>query len=85
MKSLKLIGVQTTGVDMVLDLVTEKLDRKFVGAVERCHKEDPDRKREITLLKRTVLVLMCLGLGIAAISIMIKFAADGQRIYAMLG
>lgn len=85
MKSLNLIGVQTTGVNMFLDLVTEKLDRKFVGAMERCQKEDPDRKREMTLLKRTVLVLMCMGLGITAMSIVIKFAADGERIYAMLG
>lgn len=71
------------GVDMALEWLTEKLDRKFVTAMERCRKEDPDRKREMRLLKRTVLVLICVGLGITAVSI--KVAADTQMMYGLLG
>ena len=71
------------GVDMTLEWLTEKLDRKFVTAMERCRQEDPDRKREITLLKRTILVLICVGLGITAVSI--KVAADTQIMYGLLG
>jgi hypothetical protein len=71
------------GVDMTLEWLTEKLDRKFVTAMERCRQEDPGRKREITLLKRTVLVLICVGLGITAVSI--KVAADTQIMYGLLG
>ena len=71
------------GVDMTLEWLTEKLDRKFVTAMERCRQEDPGRKREITLLKRTILVLICVGLGITAVSI--KVAADTQIMYGLLG
>ena len=71
------------GVDMALEWLTEKLDRKFVTAMERCRQEDPDRKREMNLLKKTVLVLMCVGLGITAVSI--KVAADTQILYGLLG
>lgn len=71
------------GVDMALEWITEKLDRKFVTAMERCRREDPDRKREMNLLKKTVLVLMCVGLGITAVSI--KVAADTQILYGLLG
>ena len=71
------------GVDMALEWLTEKLDRKFVMAMERCRQEDPGRKREITLLKRTILVLICVGLGITAVSI--KVAADTQILYGLLG
>jgi hypothetical protein len=71
------------GVDVALEWLTEKLDRKFVTAMERCRREDPDRKREITLLKRTILVLVCVGLGITAVSI--KVAADTQILYGLLG
>ncbi|MGD8513027.1 MAG: hypothetical protein PVG85_03675 [Deltaproteobacteria bacterium] len=71
------------GVDMALEWLTEKLDRKFVTAMERCRREDPDRKREMNLLKKTVLVLMCVGLGITAVSI--KVAADTQILYGLLG
>ena len=71
------------GVDMTLEWLTEKLDRKFVTAMERCRQEDPDRKREITLLKRTILVLICVGLGMTAVSI--KVAADTQVMYGLLG
>jgi len=70
-------------VDMALEWLTERLDRKFVTAMERCRREDPDRKREINLLKKTVLVLMCVGLGITAVSI--KVAADTQILYGLLG
>ena len=71
------------GVDLSLEWITEKLDRKFVTAMERCRQEDPGRKREITLLKRTILVLICVGLGITAVSI--KVAADTQIMYGLLG
>jgi hypothetical protein len=72
-----------TGIDMALDWVTERLDRKFVTAMERCINEDPDKKREMKLLKRTVLVLICVGLGISALSI--KFSVESQMVYTMLG
>jgi hypothetical protein len=77
------LGSFIAGLDMTLAWLTEKLDRKFVTAMERCCKEDPDRKREMRLLKRTVLVLICVGLGITAVSI--KVAADTQMIYGLLG
>jgi hypothetical protein len=37
----------------------------------------------MNLLKKTVLVLMCVGLGITAVSI--KVAADTQILYGLLG
>jgi len=77
------LGSFVAGVDMALEWLTEKLDRKFVTAMERCRREDPDRKREMNLLKKTVLVLMCVGLGITAVSI--KVAADTQILYGLLG
>jgi len=72
-----------TGVDMAFDWATESLDRKFVSAMERCINEDPDKKREMKLLKRTVLVLMCVALGILAVCI--KFSVEPQMVHAMLG
>jgi hypothetical protein len=72
-----------TGVDTVLDGMTERLDRKFVSAMERCVYENPDTKREMKLLKRTVLALLCLGLAISAVSI--KFSVEAQMAYAILG
>lgn len=72
-----------TGVDMAFDWVTESLDRKFVSAMERCINEDPDKKREMKLLKRTVLVLMCVALGILAVCI--KFSVEPQVVRALLG
>ena len=66
--------------DQCLDWITEKLDRKFV---ERCVNDDPVRKKELSTLKRTVLVLVCLGLGITAISI--KFAIEAQLLTIALG
>ncbi len=72
-----------TGVDMAFDWITESLDRKFVSAMERCINEDPDKKREMKLLKRTVLVLMCVALGILAICI--KFSVEPQMVHALLG
>jgi len=71
------------GVDMVLDWITERLDRKFVSAMERCVHEPPDRKKEMRLLKRTVLVLVCLGLLISVVSI--KLSVEAQMAYAILG
>lgn len=70
-----------TGIDTALDWVTERLDREFVSAMERCIKEDPDKRRELELLKRTVLVLMCVGLGILAVSI--KFSVEAKMVYAV--
>jgi len=72
-----------TDVDMALDWITERLDRKFVSAMERCVNEDPNRHREMKLLKRTVLVLLCVGLGITVVSI--KFAVEAQAVYAVFG
>jgi len=69
--------------DMVLDWITERLDRKFVSAMERCVHEPPDRKKEMRLLKRTVLVLVCLGLLISVVSI--KLSVEAQMAYAILG
>jgi hypothetical protein len=71
------------GVDMALDWITESLDRKFVSAMERCVHEPPDKKREMKLLKRTVLVLVCIGLAITVVSI--KFSVEAQMAYAILG
>ena len=71
------------GVDMALDWITERLDRKFVSAMERCVHEPPDRKKEMRLLKRTVLVLVCIGLVISVVSI--KFSVEAQMAYAILG
>ena len=72
-----------TGIDMALEWVTERLDREFVTAMERCMNEDPDKKREMKLLKRTVLVLICVGLGISVVCI--KLSMEAQMAYAMLG
>ena len=33
------------GVGMALEWATEKLDRKFLAAMERCVKEDTDRRK----------------------------------------
>lgn len=71
------------GVDMALDWITERLDRKFVSAMERCVHEPPDRRKEMRLLKRTVLVLVCLGLLISVVSI--KLSVEAQMAYAILG
>ena len=71
------------GVDMALDWITERLDRKFVSAMERCVHEPPDRRKEIRLLKRTVLVLVCIGLIISVVSI--KLSVEAQMAYAILG
>ena len=70
-------------VDVGLDWITERLDRKFVSAMERCIHEPPDGKMEIRVLKRTVLVLVCLGLLISVVCI--KFSVETQMAYAILG
>lgn len=69
--------------DTALDWVTERLDRKFLSAMERSTYETPDRKREMKLLKRTVLILVCLGLAVTVITI--KLSAEAQIVYAVLG
>jgi hypothetical protein len=69
--------------DNSLDWITERLDRKFVSAMERCANDDPNTRRELNLLKRTVLVLVCLGLGVTAVSI--KFAVESQLALFVLG
>ncbi len=77
------VGKLVSYVDTVLDWTTERLDRKFVSAMERCIEENPDRKREMKLLKRTVLFVVCLGLAITAVSI--KLSVEAQMVYAVLG
>ena len=72
-----------TSVDSALDWTTERLDRKFVSAMERSLDDNPDKKKEMKLLKRTVLVLLCLGL--AASAVWIKFSVEAQIVYAALG
>ena len=69
--------------DSGLDWITEKLDRKFVSAMEKSVSDDPVRKKELNMLKRTILVLVSLGLGVTAVSI--KFALETQLIYLGLG
>ncbi len=54
-------------VDMALEWATERLDKKLVWAMEHCINEDPNRQKEIKFLKGTVMVLVCVGLGIAAV------------------
>jgi hypothetical protein len=76
-------GSLLAGVDMALEWVTEKLDRKFVTAMERCHEKDLNQKREMNLLKRIVLVLLCVGLGLAALSM--RFAPEAQVVIVLLG
>ena len=66
-----------------LDWITEKLDRCFASSLERSVNDDPVRKKELNVLKRTVLILVCLGLGITALSI--KFAIEAQIAYFALG
>jgi len=77
------LGGLVRRVDNGLDWITERLDRKFVSAMERCANDDPDCRRELNLLKRTVLVLVCLGLCITAVSI--KFAVESQLAFFVLG
>ncbi len=69
------------GIDLALDWITGRLDRKFVSAMERSFNEDPNKRKEMKLLKRTVLILMCLGLSMTAISI--KFAIENDTIWAI--
>ncbi len=69
------------GVDLALDCITGRLDRKFVSAMERCFNEDPDKRKEMKLLKRTVLILVCLGLSMTVLSI--KFAIDNDTIWTI--
>lgn len=71
------------GIDTVLDWITERLDRKFVSAMERCVHEPPDEKNDIRILKRTVLVLVCVGLLISVVSI--KLSVEAQMAYAIFG
>ena len=69
------------GVDLALDGITGRLDRKFVLAMERSFNEDPDKRKEMKLLKRTALILVCLGLSMTAVSI--KFAIENETIWAI--
>jgi hypothetical protein len=77
------LAILLTVVDSALEWVTERLDRKFVTAMERCHMENQDKKREMKLLKRTILILMCVGLGISALSM--KLAPEVQMVISLLG
>jgi len=49
--------------------------------MERCFNEDLDKRKEMKLLKRTVLILVCLGLSMTVLSI--KFAIDNDTIWAI--
>lgn len=68
-------------INLALDWITGRLDRKFVSAMERNFSEDPDKRKEMKLLKRTVLIVMCLGISITAISI--KLAIESDVIWAI--
>jgi len=70
------MGIFWAWIDTGLDWITERLDRKFVSAMERCIDETPDKTREMTLLKRTVFILVCIGL--AATAVYIKLSAEAQ-------
>lgn len=70
-------------VDIGLDWATERLDRKFVSAMERCIDETPDKTREMRLLKRTVFIIVCIGL--VATAAYIKFSTETQIACAIFG
>jgi hypothetical protein len=70
-------------VDIGLDWITERLDRKFISAMERCLHDAPAQRKEMKLLKRTILVLVCLALAISVV--IIKLSVEGQMAYAILG
>jgi hypothetical protein len=72
-----------TRIDDGLEWITERLDRKFVSAMEKSVTENPDKNQDLNVLKRTVLALVCLGLVLTAISI--KFAIDSQMVYFLMG
>ena len=72
-----------TTVDASLEWITEKLDRKFVSAMESSFREDPKRKHEMKLCQRAVLVLLCAALGATAVSI--KLAVESSAIWAFFG
>jgi len=72
-----------TAVDASLEWVTEKLDRKFVSAMESTFTEDQKKKHEMKLFQRAVLILLCAGLGGAAI--WMKVAVEGSQFWAFFG
>ena len=69
--------------DEALGSITASLDRKFHAAMERCFQEDPERSSDIRLLKRTVLVVVSLGIGISALSL--GLAVESQVVHGILG
>jgi hypothetical protein len=72
-----------TSVDGSLEWITERLDRKFVSAMESSFAEDPEKKQEMKLFQRAVLIVLCAALGAAAVSI--KFAVESSTIWAFFG
>jgi hypothetical protein len=72
-----------TSVDIALEGITEKLDRKFVSAMEHAFSEDQEKQQEMRLLSRTVLIILCAALGVTAISI--KLAVESSTIWAFFG
>lgn len=72
-----------TAVDTSLEWVTEKLDRKFVSAMETAFSEDQEKKQEMELFQRAVLILLCVGLGGAAI--WMKVAVESSQFWAFFG
>ena len=72
-----------TAVDASLEWVTEKLDRKFVSAMETAFTEDQEKKQEMELFQRAVLILLCAGLGGAAI--WMKVAVESSQFWAFFG
>lgn len=70
-------------VDSSLEWVTEKLDRKFVSAMESTFTEDQKKKQEMKLFQRAVLILLCAGVGGAAI--WMKVAVESSQFWAFFG
>lgn len=69
--------------DKALEWMTEKLDRKFVSAMESAFTEDLKRKQEMKLFERAVLIILCGALGATVISI--KLAVESSTIWAFFG
>ena len=72
-----------TTVDASLEWVTEKLDRKFVSAMESTFTEDQKKKHEMKLFQRAVLILLCTGLGGAAM--WMKVAVESSQFWSFFG
>ena len=69
--------------DVSLEWITERLDRKFVSAMESSFSEDREKRQEMKLFQRTVLIVLCTALGVIAVSI--KFAVESSAIWTFFG